>query len=183
MATRRKRTSKKKVTRSAMGDTWADHFKPYEVSKSTTAVREGIDNTPSEAELSAAQGLALNVLDKVREHFGIPFSPESWFRCEALEKLIARRGFGRWCVKRGRAKDADAWADYFPTKQHPKGQAADFEIPGVDNLEVFEWIKDNCEFDQLIQEGYRQGEPNSGWIHVSWKPSGNRNEAFDIEDP
>lgn len=173
--TRRKRTSSK--TR------WADHFKPYEVSKSTTATREGIDNTPDEAQLGAAQELARNVLDPVREHFGIPFSPESWFRCEALEKLITRAGFGRWCLKHKRAKDANAWADYFPLKSHPKGQAADFEVPGVDNLKVFEWIRDNCEFDQLIQEGYRHGQPNSGWIHVSYRKGNNRNEAFDIANP
>ena len=180
MATRRRRT-KKKVKLGE--DQWAQHFKPYEVSKSTTAVREGIDNTPTEAQLAAAQELARNILDPVREHFGIAFSPESWFRCEALEKVITRVGFGRWCRKNGMPKDADAWAIYFPRKQHPKGQAADFEIPGVDNLEVFEWIRDNCKFDQLIQEGYRQGEPNSGWIHVSYIVNGNRNEAFAIENP
>lgn len=178
MATRRRRSKKK-----PFGDKWADNFKPYEVSKSSTAVRNGIDNTPSESQLEAAQALALNVLDPVREHFGIAFSPESWFRCEALEKVITTAGFGRWCTKHKRAKDADAWGDYFKLKSHPKGQAADFEIPGVDNLEVFEWIRDNCEFDQLIQEGYRHGEPNSGWIHVSYKQAGNRNEAFDIENP
>jgi hypothetical protein len=181
MATRHRRTKKKAVKLGE--DRWAQHFKPYEVSKSNTAVREGIDNTPNEAQLEAAQALARNVLDPVREHFGIAFSPESWFRCEALEKVVTRNGFGRWCRDRGIAKDANAWADYFPLKSHPKGQAADFEIPGVDNLEVFEWIRDNCKFDQLIQEGYRQGEPNSGWIHVSYRPAGNRNEAFDIENP
>lgn len=182
MATRRKRTTKKYT--SFGEEKWADHFKPYEVSKSNTAVREGIDNTPDEAQLKAAQELARNVLDPVREHFGIAFSPESWFRCEKLERVITRHGFGRWCVKHKVAKDENAWADYFPLKSHPKGQAADFEIPGVDNLEVFEWIRDNCEYDQLIQEGYRQGEPNSGWIHVSYRPRGsNRNEAFDIENP
>lgn len=181
MATRRKRSTMSK--RLGIQNKWSEHFKPHEVEKSSTAVRNGIDNTPDEDQLKRAQALALNVLDKVREHFGIPFSPESWFRCEALEKVITTAGFGRWCTKNKRTKDADAWKDYFVRKQHPKGQAADFEIPGVDNLEVFEWIKDNCDFDQLIQEGYRSGEPNSGWIHVSYSEGVNRNEAFEIENP
>jgi hypothetical protein len=52
--------------------------------------------------------------------------------------------------------------------QHAKAEAADFECPGVDNVELFDWIKDNLTPDQLILEFYTPGEPNSGWIHASW---------------
>ena len=52
--------------------------------------------------------------------------------------------------------------------QHAKAEAADFECIGVDNVELFDWIKNNLEPDQLILEFYTPGEPNSGWIHCSW---------------
>ena len=51
--------------------------------------------------------------------------------------------------------------------QHAKGEAADFEIGGVDNKELGLWIRDNIEYDQLILEFYNDGDPNSGWIHCS----------------
>jgi hypothetical protein len=58
--------------------------------------------------------------------------------------------------------------------QHARAEAADFECPGVDNVELFDWIKSNLEPDQLILEFYTPGEPNSGWIHCSWIPEGRR---------
>ena len=58
--------------------------------------------------------------------------------------------------------------------QHAKAEAADFEVIGTDNAELFDWIKSNLEPDQLILEFYTPGEPNSGWIHCSWIPEGRR---------
>jgi hypothetical protein len=58
--------------------------------------------------------------------------------------------------------------------QHAKAEAADFEVVGTDNAELFDWIKNNLEPDQLILEFYTPGEPNSGWIHCSWIPEGRR---------
>jgi hypothetical protein len=52
--------------------------------------------------------------------------------------------------------------------QHAKAEAADFEVLGVDNAEVADWVYKNCQTDQLILEYYTPGEPNSGWIHASW---------------
>jgi hypothetical protein len=54
--------------------------------------------------------------------------------------------------------------------QHAKAEAADFEVLGVDNAEVADWIHKYLETDQLILEFYTPGEPNSGWIHASWIP-------------
>ena len=51
--------------------------------------------------------------------------------------------------------------------QHARGEAADFEIHGVDNKELATWISNNTEFDQLILEFYNEGDPNSGWVHCS----------------
>ena len=49
----------------------------------------------------------------------------------------------------------------------PEAEAADFEVVGTDNAELADWIYKNLEFDQLILEYYKVGEPNSGWIHCS----------------
>jgi hypothetical protein len=57
-------------------------------------------------------------------------------------------------------------------------KAADIEVVGVDNKELAEWIRDNLEFDQLILEFYRDGEPDSGWIHVSWNSDNNRSQTL-----
>ena len=58
------------------------------------------------------------------------------------------------------------------TSQHAKGQAADFEIPGISNYDLAEWIEDNLEFDQLILECYKGG--NTGWVHCSYIPDGRK---------
>jgi zinc D-Ala-D-Ala carboxypeptidase len=60
------------------------------------------------------------------------------------------------------------------------GQAADIEIAGIDNKVLFNWIKDNMEFDQLILEYYKEGIPDSGWVHVSWSSAGNRKQILTI---
>jgi len=65
-----------------------------------------------------------------------------------------------------------------PTSQHAEGKAADIEVVGVDNKELAQWIKDNLEYDQLILEFYRDGEPDSGWVHVSWNTGENRNQSL-----
>ena len=59
--------------------------------------------------------------------------------------------------------------------QHCKGEAADLEIFGVANNELADWIKENLMFDQLILEYYTPGEPNSGWVHVSYTKEINSN--------
>ena len=58
--------------------------------------------------------------------------------------------------------------------QHAKAEAVDFEVLGVDNAEVADWVKMNCNTDQLILEYYTPGEPNSGWIHASYVEFGRR---------
>jgi hypothetical protein len=65
-----------------------------------------------------------------------------------------------------------------PTSQHSEGKAADIEVVNVDNKVLAEWIRDNLEFDQLILEFYRDGEPDSGWIHVSWNSDNNRSQTL-----
>jgi hypothetical protein len=64
------------------------------------------------------------------------------------------------------------------TSQHCKGEACDFEIAGVSNLQVALWINNNCDFDQLILEYWKDGEPNSGWVHCSFKDGSNRKQVL-----
>ena len=87
--------------------------------------------------------LAEKILQPVRDHYGIPFSVSSGYRCPELSIQI------------GSSKKS----------QHCKGQAADFEVPGVANMGLCNFIKDNLEFDQLILECYTGG--NTGWVHCS----------------
>lgn len=136
----------------------SEYFSEREMTKSHTAERHGFNNQPNAEQLQNLRYLCLKVLDKVREKFGA-FTVSSGFRSKALNFFI------------GGSKNS----------QHMKGQAADFEIFGVDNLKVYNWIKDNLVYDQLILEHYEEGVPNSGWIHVSYSLNKNRKKAFKVE--
>jgi len=132
----------------------SDNFTLAEYTKSQTALRQGIDNTPGEEHLEAAKALFEHVAQKIREHFG-PTIITSGYRSPALNEAIG-----------GSA-----------TSQHSKGEAVDLEVPGVPTAEVAQWISDNLDYDQLILEFYTPGETNSGWVHVSYKADGsNRNQ-------
>lgn len=123
------------------------HFSLSEFLKSDTATRQRIPNTPSAVHITAMERLCRRVLEPMRAHFGKPVRITSGFRSPAL------------CVAVGSSVSS----------QHAKGEAADFEISGVDNREVAIWMRDNLPFDQLILENYVQGQPNSGWIHISYR--------------
>jgi hypothetical protein len=127
------------------------NFSMTEFTKSQTALREGIDNTPQGEHLDSAKALFENVVQRVRDRFGTTVI-NSGYRSPALNKAVG-----------GSA-----------TSQHCKGEAADIECPGVANAEVAQWIVDNCDFDQVILEFYTPGIPDSGWVHVSYKTAGNR---------
>ncbi len=132
------------------------NFTLKEFTKSMTATRLGIDNTPQDEHLVAAKELFENCVQKVREHWGIT-RISSGYRSPALNKAIG--GSTR--------------------SQHSKGQAVDFECDGTDNLEVAKWIRDNLDFDQIISEFYVDGDPTSGWIHLSYvSPEENRNRCL-----
>jgi len=122
------------------------NFTLAEFTKSQTAERKGIDNTPEGDHLEAAKALFENVVQPVRNCFG-PTVINSGYRSPALNEAVG-----------GSSKS-----------QHCKGEAADIEVPGVANAELAEWIYNNLEFDQLILEFYTPGIPDSGWVHVSYK--------------
>ena len=122
------------------------NFSLDEMTKSQTALRKGINNMPDPIHLHNLHGLCKNILQPVREHFGRAVTISSGYRSEDL------------CVAIGSSRKS----------QHAKGQAADFEIFGVDNKEVAEWIRDVLDFDQLILEFYNEDDPSSGWVHCSY---------------
>ena len=121
------------------------NFTLQELIKSDTAVRLDINNNPNAGQIEKLKALCENILQPVRDHFG-RVKITSGFRSEEL------------CL----AINSSA------NSQHAKAEAADFECMGVDNAELFDWIKNNLTPDQLILEFYTPGEPNSGWIHCSW---------------
>jgi len=132
------------------------NFELSELTKSQVAERKGLPNNPSPAHIDNLKSLCINVLQPIRSEFDKPVIISSGYRS------------GEVCVAIGSK----------PTSQHAEGKAVDFEIVGVDNKDLFDWVKNNLEFDQLILEFYKEGEPNSGWIHVSWNGGNNRNQTL-----
>lgn len=72
-------------------------------------------------------------------------------------------------AKFGPVRITSGYRVFTPDSQHGKGEAADFEVTGVANKKVAQWIRDNLVFDQLILEAYKDNDPNAGWIHCSYK--------------
>ncbi|RDD63010.1 D-Ala-D-Ala carboxypeptidase family metallohydrolase [Ferruginivarius sediminum] len=122
------------------------NFTLAELVKSRTALSRGIDNTPGPESVTALRALARNVLQPVRERYGVPFSPSSGYRSAELNAAVGGA----------------------PDSQHTRGEAADFEVPGIANLAVARFIRDNLDFDQLILEFHRPHDPHAGWIHCSY---------------
>jgi hypothetical protein len=131
------------------------NFTLAEFTKSQTATRKGLDNTPNDEHLAKAKILFENVVQPVRDHFGVTVI-NSGYRGPALNEAVG-----------GSSKS-----------QHCKGEAVDIECPGTPNYDVCKWIEDNLDFDQLILEFYTPGIPDSGWVHVSYKAEGNRKSVL-----
>jgi hypothetical protein len=130
-----------------------------EVTKSDTAKRKGISNEPTPEHLENLKTICTEVFDKVREHFGVPIYISSGYRSAALNKAIG--GSSTSDHNLGRALDLD---------QDGRGN-------GVTNMEVFEFIKDNLEFDQLIGE-FQRADGNFDWVHVGYRKGANRKQIL-----
>ncbi len=122
------------------------HFTLREVCASATAARHGINNIPPLEVLAACKRVCEHILEPIRTHYSVPFSPNSFFRCLELNRILG-------------SKD---------TSQHTKGEAVDVEVSGVANLDLARWCADNLDFDQLILEFYDPNDPRGGWVHVSY---------------
>ena len=130
------------------------NFSLIELTKSQTATRKGIDNTPSTEHQENLKRLCETILQPIRDHFGHVVSVSSGYRSPEL------------CVAIGSSTKS----------QHARGEAADFEIFGVSNKELADYIDQNLTYDQLILEYWKESDPNSGWVHCSFTLNGNRRQ-------
>ena len=123
------------------------HFTLEELVHSDVALRRGIDNTTADpAVINRLTAITVNVLEPIRAHYGLAFSPISGYRCPALNQLI------------GGVADS----------QHMRGEAVDITLPSVTRFDLAQWIYQSLTFDQLILELYTPGDPDSGWVHCSY---------------
>ena len=132
------------------------NFTLSEMTKSETALRQGMANDPSQTEIDNLRTLCEKVLQPVRDHFGKGVKVNSGFRHPLVNAKVGGS----------------------TTSDHCKGFAADIEIPGIANADLAQWIADNCEFRQLILEFYTPGIPDSGWVHVSYNPADNKKQIL-----
>ena len=132
----------------------SNNFSLNELTRSQTAERKGIDNTPSAEHQENLKLLCTHILQPIRNHFGKVVTVSSGYRSPALCEAIGSK----------------------TTSQHAKGQAADFEIFGLSNQELANYIHSTLNYDQLILEFWSPENPNSGWIHCSYSKDNNRKQ-------
>jgi zinc D-Ala-D-Ala carboxypeptidase len=127
-----------------------------EVVRSESAKRNGISNNPTKEHLDNLISIALNVFQPIRDHFLVPIHISSGYRSLALNKAVGGSN----------------------TSQHSKGQALDIDMDGtkITNKQIFDFIKDNIEFDQLIWEFGTDKNPD--WVHVSYAKGKNRKQIL-----
>ena len=129
------------------------YFTIDELCRSDKARQMGIDNTPTDEIIDCLSDLIENVLDPAREKFGAPIIVNSGYRCSELNKAVGG----------------------VPTSQHTKGEAADITTGSrAGNKRLYEIIRDNLWYDQLINE-YEYS-----WIHVSYCDTGCRKQILKI---
>lgn len=128
-----------------------NYFTNNELTDSETAKRLRIKNEPNKEQWLNLFAIRDNVLNPLREKFGKPIRITSGFRSTELNKAVGGK----------------------PTSQHTKGQAVD--IVADDNKALFDLIKSNFDFDQLLNEH------DYSWIHVSYRKSGNRNQVLHVK--
>ena len=124
------------------------HLSLAEVTRSETAKRKGVSNMPTPEHLENFKLLAEKVFEPIREHFGVPIHISSGYRSKELNKAIGGSSSSEHCE--GRAIDIDM----------------DGSASGVTNKQVFDFIKENLNFNQLINEF------DYSWVHVSYNPNG-----------
>jgi hypothetical protein len=132
------------------------HLSLAEVSRSETAKRKGINNTASGEHLENFKKLAENIFEPIREHFGVPIHISSGYRSKELNSAIGGS----------------------LTSQHCQGEAIDIDMDGtsITNAQIFNYIKDNLNFDPLIWEFGTDKNPD--WVHASYESSGKQRKQI-----
>jgi hypothetical protein len=130
----------------------SEHLDLSEVTRSNTAKRKGLSNMPTPEHIENFKKLAENIFEPIRKHFGVPIMISSGYRSKALNTAIGGS----------------------LTSQHCQGEAIDIDMDGtpngVTNKMVFDFIKANLNFDQLIFEFGTKDAPD--WVHVSYESTG-----------
>lgn len=139
----------------------SQHISFKEATKSSTAIRLGIDNTPSLDQIRSMQHLAINVFEPLRKYFNRPIGVSSFFRSVELNRRLKGSPRSQHCCLYGGASAMDIDADIYG---------------GVTNSAIFYYILNHCCFDQLIWEFGDDDEPD--WVHVSLKQNGNRQNVL-----
>ncbi len=132
----------------------SNNFSLKELTASQTAERKGIDNTPSPEHQENLKLLCAAILQPVRDHFSKVVTISSGYRSPEL------------CIAIGSSTKS----------QHASGCAADFEIFGVSNKALADYIDSELHYDQLILEYWNESDPNSGWVHCSFSEGQNRKQ-------
>jgi len=136
-------------------DKVSKHITYAEATKSQIAVRFGLDNTPTVEQFLCMKDTANEIFEKVREHFDVPIAVSSFFRSEKVNEKAGGSSTSDHLTGRSIDMDADVFG-------------------GVTNREIFEFIRDNFVFDQLIWEFGSNKNPD--WVHASFRRGSNRME-------
>lgn len=143
-------------------DKISKHISYAEGTRSMVAKRRGFDNTPNDEQLTRMKLLGEKVFEPLRKHFNVPIYIHSMFRCLEVNTAI------------GGSK----------TSQHMKGEAMDIDgqiFGGITNKQIFDYIRLNLDFDQLIGESLTE-DNDYEWIHVSYKEENNRKQILIMDD-
>ena len=136
----------------------SEHLDLSEVTRSESAKRKGISNEPTAEHLENFKKLAENIFEPIRNHFNVPIHISSGYRSKALNTSIGGS----------------------LTSQHCSGEAIDIDMDGssngVTNKMVFEFIKANLNFDQMIWEFGNSNNPD--WVHVSYESTGKQRKQI-----
>ena len=137
----------------------SEHLSLNEVTNSTTAKRLGVDNTPTPEHIENLKLLAINIFEPIRKHFKKPIRVSSGYRSRALNNVTPGASM---------------------TSQHSTGEALDLDQDGMNtkitNKMIFDFIKDNLNFDQLIWEFGTDTNPD--WVHVSYESTGRQRKQI-----
>jgi hypothetical protein len=132
----------------------SEHISLEEATKSLTAIRFGITNQPTPEILNNMVLVAIKCFEPLRKWYKKPIKVNSFYRCTLLNEKV------------GGSK----------TSQHVKGQAIDMDAGSkVENKKLFDWCKDNLEFDQLINEY------DYSWVHISYSKDKNRKQVLTVK--
>lgn len=137
----------------------SEHISYIEATKSSIASKLGIDNTPNTSQLLNMKELAYNVFEVIRDYFKTPIYVSSFYRSSELNKVLKGAKNSQHLCNNGAAIDVDA-----------------DRYKGITNKDIFNYIFDNLDFDQLIWE--YGNELNPDWVHVSYNKGNNRKQVL-----